>query len=77
MKEKESDKGDLGKALWIAEACFTTDDVLPVQTLGHIQHTCETPSEIPSFAHSWEMSSQRTLIYAQLKPLCLQQRYRK
>jgi hypothetical protein len=29
---------------WVTQGRFTTAADLPVQTLGHIQHTCETPS---------------------------------
>jgi hypothetical protein len=50
-KAKESNKCDLYKALWIAEGRFTTEDDLPTQTLRHIQHTCETLSEIHTLAH--------------------------
>ena len=48
---KESDKCDLCKALWISQGRFTTESALPIQTLGHIQHTCETLSEIHTMAH--------------------------
>jgi hypothetical protein len=48
---KESDKCDLCKALWISQGRFTTESALPVQTLGHIQHTCEALSEIHTMAH--------------------------
>ncbi len=30
---------------------FNTEDDLPIQTLGHIQHTCEALSEIHTLAH--------------------------
>jgi hypothetical protein len=50
-KAKESKKFDLCKALWIAEGRFTTEDDLPIQTLGHIQNTCETHTEIHTLAH--------------------------
>ena len=50
-KAKESNNCDLCKALWIAEGRFTTEDDLPSQTLRHIQHTCETLSEIHTLAH--------------------------
>ena len=43
--EKESNKCDLCKALWIAENRFTTEAALPEQDLVHIQHTCEALSE--------------------------------
>ena len=56
-KSKESNKCDLCKALWIAEGRFTTEDDLPIQTLGHIQHTCPALSEIHTLAHhrSWHI----------------------
>ena len=43
---KESDKCDLCKALWLSQERFTTESALPIQTLGHIKHTCETLSEL-------------------------------
>ncbi len=62
---KESDKCDLCKALWISQGRFTTESALPVQTLGHIQHTCEALSEIHTMAHHrcWR------LIHAELSRL--------
>ena len=48
---KESDKCDLCKALWISQGRFTTESALPIQTLGHIQHTCETLSELHTMTH--------------------------
>ena len=48
---KESDKCDLCKALWISQGRFTTESALPIQTLGHIQHTCEALSEIHTMTH--------------------------
>jgi hypothetical protein len=48
---KESDKCDMCKSLWISQGRFTTESALPVQTLGHIQHTCEALSEIHTMAH--------------------------
>ena len=48
---KESDKCDLCKTLWISQGRFTTESALPIQTLGHIQHTCEALSEIHTMAH--------------------------
>jgi hypothetical protein len=48
---KESDKCDLCKTLWISQGRFTTESVLPVQTLVHIQHTCEALSEIHTMVH--------------------------
>jgi hypothetical protein len=50
-KAKESNKCDLCKTLWISEGRFNTDDDLPIQTLGHIQHQCETLSEIHTLVH--------------------------
>ena len=50
-KAKESNKCDLCKALWITEGRFNTDDDLPIQTLGHIQHQCEALSEIHTLIH--------------------------
>ncbi len=48
---KESDKCDLCKALWKSQGRFTTEGALPIQTLGHIQHTCEALSELHTMAH--------------------------
>jgi hypothetical protein len=48
---KESDRYDLCKALWISQGRFTTEATLPVQTLGHIQHTCEVLSQIHTMTH--------------------------
>ena len=48
---KESDKCDLCKALWNSKGRFTTEGALPIQTLGHIQHTCEALSELHTMAH--------------------------
>ena len=64
---KESDKCDLCKALWISQGRFTTESVLPIQTLGHIQHTCEALSEIHTMAHHrcWR------LIHGELSRLAL------
>ncbi len=42
---------DLCKALWISQGRFTTESALPIQTLGHIQHTCEVLSEIHTMTH--------------------------
>ena len=50
-KGKESDRCDLCRALWIAEGRFRTEEKLPKQTLGHIQHTCEALSEAHIEAH--------------------------
>ncbi len=41
----------LCKSLWITEGRLTTEDDLSIQTLGHIQHTCETLSEIHTLTH--------------------------
>jgi hypothetical protein len=43
-KVRESDRYDLCRTLWIAEGRFRTEEELPKQTLGHIQHTCESLS---------------------------------
>ena len=48
---KESDKCDLCKALWVSQGRFTTERALPIQTLGHIQHTCEALSELHTMTH--------------------------
>ncbi len=50
-KGKESNKCDLCRALWIDEGRFNTEDELPIQTLGHIQHQCEARSEVHTLAH--------------------------
>jgi len=50
-KETESDKCDLCKSLWIAQGRFNSEKDLPVQTLGHIQHTCEALSTAHIDAH--------------------------
>ena len=50
-KGKESNKCDLCRSLWISEGRFNTEDELPIQTLGHIQHQCETLSEIHTLSH--------------------------
>jgi len=50
-KTKESNRCDLCRPLWIAEGRFNTDDDLHIQTLGHIQHQCETLSEIHTLVH--------------------------
>jgi hypothetical protein len=42
---------DLCRTLWITEGRFNTEDDLPIQTLGHIQHQCETLSEIHTLTH--------------------------
>ena len=56
-KKKESDRCDLCRALWIAEGRFKTEEDLPEQTLGHIQHTCEVLSAAHIDAHHqcWRM----------------------
>jgi hypothetical protein len=43
-KGRESDRCDLCRTLWITEDRFRTEKELPEQTLGHLQHTCETLS---------------------------------
>jgi len=48
---KESDKCDLCKSLWIVDGRFITEDALPVQDLGHIQHTCESLSKTHTLTH--------------------------
>ncbi len=48
---KESDKCELCKALCVSQGRFTTETGLPVQTLGHIQHTCEVLSELHTMTH--------------------------
>ena len=40
-KDRESDRCDLCRFLWIEEDRFSTEKEIPEQTLGHIQHTCE------------------------------------
>jgi hypothetical protein len=50
-KGKESNRCDLCRALWIAEGRFKTEDDLPIQTLGHIQHQCVALTEIHTLAH--------------------------
>ncbi len=48
---KELDKCDLCKELWKSQGRFTTEGALPIQTLGHIQHTCEALSELYTMTH--------------------------
>ncbi len=48
---KESDKCDLGKPLWKSQGRFTTERGLPIQSLGHIQHTCEALLELHTMTH--------------------------
>jgi hypothetical protein len=50
-KTKESNRCDLCKTLWISQERFTTEDDLPIQTLGHIQHQYEALSEVHTLAH--------------------------
>jgi hypothetical protein len=50
-KGRESDRCDLCRTLWIAEGRFRTEEELPKQTLGHIQHTCEALSAAHIDAH--------------------------
>jgi hypothetical protein len=51
-KKKESNRYDLCKDLWIVEDRFKTEQDLPEQTLGHIQHTCEALSAVQIDAHN-------------------------
>ncbi len=44
-KGKESNNCDLCRALWTAEGRVNTEDELPIQTLGHIQHQCQALSD--------------------------------
>jgi hypothetical protein len=50
-KDRESDRYDLCRVLWITEGRFRTEKELPEKTLGHIQpwHTCH--GETLSAAH--------------------------
>ena len=50
-KGRESDRYDLCRTLWMAEVRFKTEEELPKQTLGHIQHTCEALSAVHIDAH--------------------------
>jgi hypothetical protein len=50
-KGKESDECDLCKGLQLAENRFTTEEDLPKQDLGHVQHTCEALSAAHIVAH--------------------------
>ena len=50
-KHRESDRCDLCRTLWMAEGRFKTEEELPKQTLGHIQHTCEALSAAHIDAH--------------------------
>ncbi len=50
-KDRESDRCDLCRSLWIVEDRFRTEEELPEQTLGHIQHTCEALSAAHIDAH--------------------------
>jgi hypothetical protein len=50
-KGRESDRCDLCRTLWMAEGRFKTEEELPKQTLGHIQHTCEALSAAHIDAH--------------------------
>jgi hypothetical protein len=50
-KGKESNKCDLCRTLRITEGRFNTEDDLPIQTLGHIQHQCEDLSELHTLTH--------------------------
>jgi hypothetical protein len=50
-KSKESDRCDLCRVFWIAGGRFRTEKEIPEQTLGHIQHTCESLSATHIDAH--------------------------
>jgi hypothetical protein len=50
-KGRESDRCDLCRTLWMVEGRFRTEEELPKQTLGHIQHTCEALSAAHIDAH--------------------------
>jgi hypothetical protein len=50
-KGKESDRYDLCRTLWIVEGRFRTEKEVPEQTLGHIQHICESLSTAHTDAH--------------------------
>ena len=50
-KGRESDRCDLCRTLWMTEGRFKTEEELPKQTLGHIQHTCESLSAVHIDAH--------------------------
>jgi hypothetical protein len=49
-KGKESNRY-FCRTLWITEGRFNTENDLPIQTLVHIQHQCETLSEIHVLTH--------------------------
>jgi hypothetical protein len=49
---KESNRFDLSRSLWISEGRFNTDDDLPIQTLGHIQHPVYNVRHSPRYIHS-------------------------
>ncbi len=51
-KGKESDRCDLCRLLQKVEGRFTTEDDLPIQMVGHIQHECETLSDIHTLTHN-------------------------
>ncbi len=50
-KDRESDRCDLCRSLWITEGRLRTEKELPEQTLVHIQHTCEALSAVHIDAH--------------------------
>ncbi len=50
-KDRESDRCDLCRILWMTEDRFKSEEELPKQTLGHIQHTCEALSAAHIDAH--------------------------
>jgi hypothetical protein len=64
-KGREFDRCDLCRTLWMSEGRFRTEEELPKQTLGHIQHTCEALSAAHIDAHHqcW------TLIHGELARL--------
>jgi hypothetical protein len=68
-------KCDLCKALWISQGRFTTESALPVQTLDHIQHTCEALSEIHTMTHHrcWRLihGARSRLTFSTLRFICI------
>jgi hypothetical protein len=73
-KAKESNRCNLYRTLWISEGRFNTDDYLPIQTLGHIQHQCETLSKIHTLAHHrcWSrLASSKWRLMFDLSPLTI------
>ena len=49
--ESRGDPSSPCRTLWITEVRFRTEEELPEQTLGHIQHTCEALSAAHIDAH--------------------------